>query len=169
MERPCLTPGGTPVTLTQRTNYPADGLIDIVVDLAQKTRFSIWLRIPSWSRNTTLQVNGAGMSCIPGTYCELNREWSPQDSIVLRLDMSPRLEAGARNAQGLSVAYYGPLLLAFDSAEPGNDLSRTPTLSITPPPQVSAKPDHSLRVAFKSSQGAATLRDFAGAGQSRPA
>ena len=161
------TPGGTPVTLTQRTVYPADGLINIAVDPAQKTRFSIRFRIPSWSRNTTIQVNGAGISCIPGTYCELNREWSPQDSIVLRLDMTPRREAGARNAQGLSVAYYGPLLLAFDSADAGNDPLRPPTLSITPAPQVSAQPDHSLRAVFKSSQGATTLRDFAGAGQAR--
>jgi DUF1680 family protein len=162
-----LTPGGTPLTLTQSSNYPFDGLIKVEVNPSQKTAFAIRLRIPSWSRDATVQVNGARVPCTPGTYCELNREWNSGDAIVLNLDMSARIEAGARNAQGLSVLYCGPLLLAFDSAERGNNPTRPPTLSMSPPPQVLVKPDHSLRVTFQSPQGATTLRDFASAGQAR--
>lgn len=158
-------PGGTLVTLTQRTNYPASGVVTIAVDPSRTSTFTIRLRIPVWSRKTTVDVNGAGIPCTHGTYCELHREWKSGDTINLHLDMSVRIEAGARNAAGLSVTYSGPLLLSFDSAEAGHDPSRTPTLNMTPPPQISAKPGPPLRVTFQSSQGTITLRDFASAGQ----
>ena len=160
-------PSCAKMTLIQRTNYPTNGAVNITVELSQTSTFSIRLRIPAWSRETTVEVNGVCVSCKSGTYCEIHREWTSGDSIALNLDMSSRINAGARNAQGLSVIYYGPLLLALDSADTGADLFLPPTVHLTPSPQIAAKSDHSLRATFQSSEGAITLRDFASAGQAR--
>jgi DUF1680 family protein len=161
-----VVPSGTPVTLIQSTSYPADGVVNIKVDPARAGTFAIRLRIPAWSRDTTVEVNGVRKACTPGTYCELNREWHSGDVIHLKLDMSVRIAAGARNAAGLTVAYRGPLLLALDSADGQYDLSRPPTLKMTPAPRIAANSGGLPRVVFQSSQGAVSLRDFASAGQS---
>lgn len=159
-------PDGTVVRLTQETTYPIDGTVRITVNPSNKVFFAIRLRIPAWSATTGLEVNGVRQSCVAGTYCELSREWNPGDVVNLTLDMSVRLEAGTGNAQGLSVAYRGPLLLTYSSDSGQFDPLRPPTLSMTPPPRVTAGPRAALRVTFSSSEGDVTLRDFAGAGQS---
>ncbi len=159
-------PGGTPVTLIQETSYPTEGAVKVTVTPSQKAFFTIRLRVPAWSTTTGVEVNGVPQACEPGAYCELSREWSPGDVIYLTLDMSVRLVAGASNAQGLSAAYRGPLLLAFDSEHGLFDPSRPPALSTTPPPRIAAGPGMGVRVTFSCPGGEITLRDFASAGQS---
>ena len=136
------------VRLIQETTYPIDGTVRITVNPSHKAFFAIRLRIPAWSTTTGLEVNGVRQSCTASTYCELNREWNPGDVVNLTLDMSVRLEAGTGNAQGLSVAYRGPLLLTYSPDSGQLDPLRLPTLSMTPPPRVTAGPRAALRVAF---------------------
>jgi DUF1680 family protein len=163
-----FSPSGTKMTLTQRTDYPTDGAVNITVaEVSQRSAFPIRLRIPVWSRNTILKVNGASTPCAGGTYCEIHKEWTSGDSIVLDLDMSARPNVGAKNAGGLSAVYYGPLLLALDSADTSADLFRPPTVHLTSSPRIESRSDHSIRVTLQSSQGDITFRDFASAGQAR--
>ena len=161
------SPMGTVVTLTQCTNYPASGAIAIAVEVSASSVFTIQLRIPEWSQNSTVVVNGVPVPCTRGTYCSINREWSSGDAIALSLDMSPRLSPGAAPAQGLAATYYGPLLLALDSADTAFDFFSPPKLYMAFQAQFATQPDYSLRAAFQSSQGLITLRDFASAGRSQ--
>lgn len=161
------SPVGTAVTLTQRTDYPASGVIDIAVEVSAPSTFPIALRIPAWSTNTTLAVNGAPVACSSGTYCTIDREWQSGDLITLSIDMSIRFSPGATPAQGLTVVYYGPLLLALDTADNDCDLFRPPSPTMASLPQISTQPDHSLRATLSSRQGNIILRDFASAGRSQ--
>jgi len=158
--------GTTTVTLVQRTDYPASGAIAITVGVSNAVGFTIQLRIPAWSRNSTVAVNSVPVDCRSGTYCSITRQWSTGDTIALNFDMSPRVSAGAASAQGLASTYYGPLLLALDTADTAFDLFNPPRLNLAAPPMLSEQPDHSLRASFQSSQGLVTLRDFASAGRS---
>ena len=45
---------GTPVTITQKTDYPRDGTIELTVATAQGAKFPLWLRIPAWSAETVV-------------------------------------------------------------------------------------------------------------------
>ena len=161
------SPVGTTVTLTQRTDYPASGAIAIAVEVSASSRFTVQLRIPAWSKHSTVAVNGVSVPCSSGTYCSITRQWNSGDAIALSLDMSPRLSPGAAPAQGLATSYYGPLLLALDTADTALDPFSPPRLNLSLQARFTMQPDYSLRAAFQSSQGPITLRDFASAGRSQ--
>ena len=105
---------GTTVKIVQKTDYPVSDQISITVIPTQKCRFTLGLRIPAWSRQTSLSVNGEAIACQPGTYARLAREWSPNDSVVLRFDMRGRAIPAPSGAPQLAIM-RGPIVLALDN------------------------------------------------------
>ena len=106
---------GVPVTLTQTTEYPVSGQIVLRVDPAEACMFTLNLRIPYWSANTRVSLNGQPVSGVtPGRYLTLKRTWTAGDTVILELDMSLHFWAGERACAGLTSVYRGPLLLAYD-------------------------------------------------------
>jgi DUF1680 family protein len=104
-----------PVTLTQETDYPLSGRIDIRVNPSQEARFCLKLRVPYWSRATRAWLNGEALSGVrSGTYLCLDRTWQPGDEIRIDLDMALRFWPGERDCAGLTSVYRGPILMAFD-------------------------------------------------------
>ena len=99
---------GQDLTLTQETRYPWDGDIKITVAPAQKSRFTLALRLPGWTHgdvvpgdlyrfadtNTeavTLTLNGKSVKFKNDHgYARLNRTWSPGDVVQLHLPMPVR-------------------------------------------------------------------------------
>ncbi len=124
-------PSGDKLVLRQETNYPVDGNIQINVELSSPGSFEILLRIPSWSRNTRLSVNGNPVSGVePGTYAKLAREWRNGDRIDLEPDMSLHYWAGEKECNGKISIYHGPLLLTFDQRFNTYDADEIPTIDI---------------------------------------
>ena len=105
---------GSAVQLTQHTDYPVSENISIQVDSPAKQKFTLHLRIPAWSRNTRLAVNGNVVTCVPGTYASLDRTWAPGDRIELSLDLAARAIAAPSGAPEFAVM-RGPVLLALDN------------------------------------------------------
>jgi DUF1680 family protein len=89
---------GTPLKVTQETNYPWDGAVKISVAPAQPSDFVFYMRIPGWAGSAQVSVNGkATLGAIPGKYMAINRKWSAGDVITLKADMTPQaLVANAR-------------------------------------------------------------------------
>ncbi len=108
------SPGGKRLMLEQSTRYPLDGTLSIKVETGGPERFPLALRIPAWSRTTSLRINGESVAAAAGTYATLDREWKSGDRIELVLDMSPHFWAGERELDAKTSAYRGPILLAFD-------------------------------------------------------
>lgn len=107
---------GNRVTLTQDTDYPRNGRVRIAVVADQPETFAMRLRIPGWSANTKVTVNGESVDgVIPGTYLVLDREWRTGDQIELSLDFTPRYWVGAEAYEGKLSVYRGPLLYAYDA------------------------------------------------------
>lgn len=105
---------GEHVTLRQRTTYPRGGDVTITVGLAAPSRFALHLRIPYWSRRTTVTVNGEPATARPGCYLALARTWKDGDKIRTTFDMSPHFWVGDREFAGKTSVYRGPILLAYD-------------------------------------------------------
>ncbi len=84
------TPSGAPATLHIDTDYPKSGSIKISVDLQTSEHFELSLRIPAWSENTTLSVNGQSIPVQVG-YTVISRTWSAGDTMELTLDMRTRV------------------------------------------------------------------------------
>lgn len=100
------------VIIEQLTAYPISDLITIKVTPTKPENFEIALRIPAWSENTQISVNGEITgSVLPGNYAHLKRNWQKGDKIILKLDLRGRLiTKGAYSA-----IMRGPIVLARDT------------------------------------------------------
>ena len=119
---------GAEIVLTSRTDYPTTGLVHVTVSPDRPSSFRLKLRIPHWSRQTTVNVNGQNIAEVkPATYLELVRTWKPGDIIELLLDLSPHVWTGERECAGRASIYRGPVLLTYDPRfNPGRPVDPTP-------------------------------------------
>ncbi len=109
---------GTAVSLGIETLFPAEGAVRISVTPAAAVSFAVKLRLPAWSRGTTIRVNGEPVGIAPDAdgYAALRRTWKPGDRIELALKLEPRIIVGDRSNAGKAAVMYGPLVLAADEA-----------------------------------------------------
>lgn len=121
----------TPVALEIDSDYPISGRVLIRVEPLVSRRFTLRLRIPAWSQNSSVRVNNIPVRNIePGRYIELQRQWRGGDRIALDLDLPLRAVAGAREAAGRVSLYRGPLLLAYDQQINSFDEDDLPKLEL---------------------------------------
>ena len=131
MEAALHLPDGSDVKLIQKTEYPVDGHINLTAPPQQKKKFSLRLRIPEWSENTRVRVNGAAVEPVQaGSYLRIEREWSRNDAVDIDLDMSLRFEMGERACEGRVSIYRGPILLAYDQHFNKMDPDDVPALDV---------------------------------------
>ena len=110
------TPGGKNVRLELETDYPRTGSVVVKVVPERLETFAVLLRIPAWSRETTLKVNGEAVAVKAGQYAALNRAWSAGDTITLTLDMRCRVmdapHGSNRAGDNMQALVRGPIVLA---------------------------------------------------------
>ena len=121
------TPSGNMLTLTQETDYPISGNIKIKIGLDSSEKLRLNLRIPFWSKQTSLKLNGRDLKNIKArTYYELKQTFKNGDVIELVLNMSPHYWGGEDKFTGFASVYWGPMILAHDEQVSGviPDLNR---------------------------------------------
>lgn len=107
------TASGGKVLLEMATDYPREGTARITVKPDQPETFTVALRIPAWSRQTSLKINGDTHPVQPGTYAKINRPWRSGDQIELTLDLQTRV-VEAPDGKGQIALQRGPVVLALD-------------------------------------------------------
>lgn len=85
-----VTPLNNPITLDFKTEYPKNATVEITVGVDEAEEFDISLRIPAWSKQTEIIVNGKNIEVSAG-YTTINRMWRNGDKITLKLDMRTRV------------------------------------------------------------------------------
>ncbi len=85
-----VTPLNNPLTLNFKTEYPKEATVQIDVSVEQTEDFEISLRIPDWSKQTALFVNGESIEVTKG-YTDIKRLWQNGDKITVILDMRTRV------------------------------------------------------------------------------
>jgi uncharacterized protein len=112
---------GVGLKITQKTNYPWDGAMEITVTPAQPSNFTFYLRIPGWADGVQVAVNGkAVMGAKPGEYLPIHRQWSPGDVIRLHMEMPVQvLEANPQVADdaGRVAVQRGPLVYCMEELD----------------------------------------------------
>ncbi|HEV2273365.1 MAG TPA: beta-L-arabinofuranosidase domain-containing protein [Acidobacteriaceae bacterium] len=79
---------GTAIKMTQQTNYPWEGEVKLAVAPATPETFTVFVRIPGWSRKSVVKVNGKPVDGVSaGSYLPIRRHWSGSDVIELAFDM----------------------------------------------------------------------------------
>ncbi len=132
------TPEGNKLGIAISGGYPRNGVVKLALKLKKKEQFSLSLRIPTWSVQTTLSLNGEALEVTPG-YTVIDRVWKSGDEILLSLDMRTELyrpDSWGRdvirngktlievredsNDKNFFALRRGPLMLARDAEIPGN-------------------------------------------------
>ncbi len=99
------------VTLTQQTDYPQSGKIVILINPQTEADFVLNLRIPAWSLQTSVTVNGQSLADVaPGTFKSIRRTWKPGDRIQLNVDFRGRVLSDNNHV----ALMRGPILFARD-------------------------------------------------------
>lgn len=157
------------VSLTMTGDYPRSGEIRIQVAPERATEFGLAIRIPGWSRNTRLRINGRPQVAEPGGYADIRRIWEPGDVVELALDNTPRLLRAPGDPRHGAIR-YGPLVLARDARLGDADLDAPVAVPAGDGDQVNltiATPPAGIAMAFSlptRDGGAVRLCDFASAG-----
>lgn len=104
--------GGTYVNLKQVTNYPETNSVSIEVSPNAVSDFAMLLRIPEWSNETMIAVNGEYQDSIEsGTYKSISRAWKKGDIITIKFDFQGKI---SRIGQHMAIT-RGPIVLARDA------------------------------------------------------
>ena len=116
---------GTGLKIRQATNYPWSGEVKMTVSPASPSEFAVYVRIPGWSRESAVKVNGEQVSDVrAGEYLAIRRRWSANDTIELSFDMATRLlraNPAVSDDRGRVAFQRGPLVFcmeALDQAAP---------------------------------------------------
>jgi uncharacterized protein len=118
---------GVGLKVTQKTNYPWDGSVELTVTLAEASEFTFFLRIPGWADHAQVSVNGKDLSGVtPGAYLPIRRRWSAGDVVQLKLEIMPQvIEANPRVADdtGRIAMQRGPLIYCLEELDQPSGIS----------------------------------------------
>lgn len=115
------TPLGNPVTLNIQTDYPISGKIKIGVDVLQNEEFSLYLRIPQSSHNTSVMINGKKIKSVRnGQYLKVKKVWNNYDVIDIELDVRTHVVKALESEKDPMSEFHvslkrGALILARDA------------------------------------------------------
>jgi DUF1680 family protein len=97
------------------TTYPEGETATIRLDMRQASRFALRFRVPAWTRDASLKVNGAAAgACKPGTWAEVERTWQAGDRVEIRIPLSLRMEPVDRQHPRRVAVVRGPVVLVLD-------------------------------------------------------
>lgn len=109
---------GKLVEIVEETNYPFEESIKFTVHTSGKVTFPLYLRIPSWTNNPSVVINGKKIMAdlVAGKYVRLEREWKRGDQVVLNIPMKLSQSVWHVNQDSRSI-HYGPLTFSLKIKE----------------------------------------------------
>ena len=116
---------GTPITLQQTTQYPWEGTVHISVAPATPEEFTLFVRIPGWSKQNTVKVNGEEVAQVtPGQYLPIRRKWKADDKVELSFDMKPQIihaNPAVADDRGRIALQRGPVVFCMEQLDQSAD------------------------------------------------
>ncbi|MBQ6187921.1 MAG: glycoside hydrolase family 127 protein [Prevotella sp.] len=135
---------GKKVMLSQTTEYPWNGDVQLRIDRNQAGRFALKLRIPGWVRGEvvpsdlykyvdgkklgyTCYVNGEKLEVFPTAdgYLTIERRWKKGDVVSLHLDMEPRVVRAHENVEAdrdMIAVERGPIVYCAEHPDNNFDI-----------------------------------------------
>jgi hypothetical protein len=114
---------GSEVSIAETTDYPFRDRISLAISTAAPHRFPLHLRIPAWTANPTVAVNGRQIeSLTPGSYKRIEREWRSGDRVEIVFPMPIRAIPGFNGSVSIE---RGPLVYSLRIGEHWSKLKQT--------------------------------------------
>jgi DUF1680 family protein len=116
------------LSLDVATDYPWSGGIEFRVRQSPEAECGLAVRIPGWSREVTVALNGEPLPTQVDErgYLVVRRRWQPGDVLACTLALAPRLtypDARIDALRGTVAVQRGPLVYCFEQADQPDDLS----------------------------------------------
>lgn len=114
----------TDITVTEKTDYPFDGVIELKITADNPVKFPLYVRIPGWAEGAKVSINGKPVDDRPvaGTFLKIEREFASGDVVKLDLPMLVRMEKPVPS--GVSLV-RGPLVYSLRIKEAKAKVSKT--------------------------------------------
>ena len=128
--------------ISQKTNYPWDGKVEIIVKQKKESEFTLKLRIPGWAKNqvlpgdlysyktiskakTIVSINGKAIAYnVENGYISINRKWKSGETILLNFPMEVKevkTNEKVTGNNGKVSLEYGPIVYAFEEIDNPTD------------------------------------------------
>jgi hypothetical protein len=107
---------GAEVKIEQQTQFPDADTTVLTVRPSRAAAFDLKFRVPRWTRDVTVQVNGVSQSIAahPGSWAVISRTWNAGDRVSIRLPMPLALAPIDRQHPNRVAVTYGPVVLVRD-------------------------------------------------------
>ena len=158
------TPNGNPITLAISGHFDDEGHATVTLALNTTETFTLRLRVPAWSHEPTVTVNGE-TSVVEKGYTDLTHEWKDGDTVIV--DCHPEVEMQTLNDK---IAFtYGPLALARDEQKEDGNIE-APVVPVLHNGhlivnQLDAEAGETVRFTVKTEAGDLLLTDYASCGK----
>ena len=103
--------GGVPVTIEQRSSFPAEGRSELTIHTPDAARFALRVRVPAWASPLRAGdvVSEGGWALLP------ERTWRNGDRIPLSFNLGGRVIRGEYTNYARAALAWGPFILAADA------------------------------------------------------
>lgn len=118
---------GSCIKIKADSEYVNRGYIRYELHMDAPTEFSLNIRIPGWSRNTSVVVNGqpCDLGRVNNGYLQIHRCFKNNDVVELNVDMKPqvyRSRTDIRSNAGKIAVKRGPFVYCMESVDNGSNL-----------------------------------------------
>ena len=103
------------IALQVRGNYPETGELEIEVELEKAAEFPLLLRVPEWAEGYEASVDGETYKPGDGRLLEIERTWSPGDTVYVSIPLPIRVVADGDTTTESVAFVRGPQVLATDT------------------------------------------------------
>lgn len=129
-----ISPENQEFAIVQNTNYPVSGKIDLNLVLEKDENMEIALRVPFWSTNYKILINGnteyEASNVLPGNYTKLKRKWKNNDKISIEFEMQGKIHRSGNTHEYVAIT-RGPIVLCRDEriGKPALEAILTPIIN----------------------------------------
>lgn len=107
---------GTAVHISEETDYPFRNAVLLTVRPEQPLRFPLSIRVPGWTKEASLRINGKQTDTVmaPGTFARIERMWAAGDTVEIIFAMQTRVSRWFNRSVALE---RGPIVFSLDPGE----------------------------------------------------
>ena len=113
------------ISISQTSGFPWRGEVKIKLILSRNQKFSLFLRIPDWSIDPELKINGIkyNKGLTNGKYVEILRKWLDNDILNLNFNLKPKFvesDQRIKDNKGRVAITNGPLIYCLEQKDNKN-------------------------------------------------
>ena len=105
---------GADVSIRMDTQYPFRDRIDFVVNSSRPVEFTLWLRIPDWTKNPRVEINNRGIKIEKPGFYPFRMKWDGETRFTLTLPMPVSIVPRPNNLYAVT---RGPLVYSLPIEE----------------------------------------------------